>query len=286
MSRGVWVCGTDTGVGKTMVSSGLVRALAVRGCRVVGLKPVVSGALGCSAPPLGAVAGGDGSGAPAAGVPGQWEDLLRLEVAGGVPLRDRQRAVYRLQCPAAPSFAARMEGLSIEPARLLAEVRVGMSLGEFAVVEGVGGVRVPLAPGYDTADFTQALGLPAILVVGVRLGCINHALLSGEALAARGIPLAAWVANLGVEPGYTLVDDTLAAIGEGLGMACGAVLPRLPGAQSSEGGRSDGAWLAQVELQVAASAAALGGLVSALWRTGAGDGHPPRDEFDGPGRVA
>ena len=267
---GVWVCGTDTGVGKTVVSSGLVRALAGRGCRVTGLKPVVSGSLaGMHPEELGSTTEGAFGGAAC------WEDLLRLSVAGGVPLDDEQRSVYRLQCPAAPQFAAAAEGVVILPEHLLAETRrAARTHGEFAVVEGVGGLRVPLAPGYDSGDFARDLGLSAVLVVGIRLGCINHALLTGEALAARGIPLVAWVANAGLVAGYAHLDETVAAIEEGLGVQCAARLPAMPGGESLPAMGPVPDWLVGVEAQVREAASALSSLAALLWsRSGNQDEH-------------
>jgi len=256
---GVWVCGTDTGVGKTAVSAGLVRALSLLGCRVVGLKPVVSGSLT-----------GGSVGEETLGLAGDdcWEDLLRLSLAGGVPLPDAQRAAVRLHQPVAPRFAALTEGVAMDPMQIVRSVQQAGSLAEFAVVEGVGGLRVPLAQGYDTADLAHDLDLPAVLVVGLRLGCINHALLTGEALSSRGIRLAGWVANGGIDPAYGWKDETIAAIEEGLGVACSARLGRLATGRILDREGPDAAWLAEVESQCAAAAVALGELAASLWRHG------------------
>lgn len=254
---GVFVCGTDTGVGKTVVSSGLVRALVRHGRRVTGLKPVVSGSL------AGTLA--TGSMAASASDACVWEDLVRLSLAGGVSLRDSERSVYRLQFPAAPSFAARREGVVIDPGFLVDAVqRVARDFGDFAVVEGVGGLRVPLSPVYDSAEFARDLGLPAVLVVGVRLGCINHALLTGEGLAARGIALAGWVANTGLDPAYADLEETIATIEAGLGAPCSARLDALPGRECLLPGGPHAVWLAAAEAQVLASAEALDGLAGRL----------------------
>ena len=210
---GVWVLGTDTGVGKTKVSAGLVYGLASRGVRVAGLKPVVSGAL-------------DWMGAPA-GQPQVWEDLLALEQAGGVVLSPNRRSILALQAPASPHFAAQEQGVQVDFAALLAGIRDVAADVEMVVVEGVGGLRVPLTARFDTADLAVALGLPVVLVVGLRLGCINHALLTAEALRSRGLTIATWVANTGLSEPYARVDETVATISARLGVPCSAVLPPL-----------------------------------------------------------
>ena len=118
---------------------------------------------------------------------------------------------YLLQEPAAPHWAAALEGAQINGAHILAcHTRIA-AMADAVVVEGVGGFRVPLTDGYDSADLAQQLGLPLVLVVGLRLGCINHALLTAEAIAARGLKLAGWVANL-VDPEMRHVDANLEAI--------------------------------------------------------------------------
>jgi dethiobiotin synthetase len=246
--RGVWICGTDTGVGKTVVSSGLVRALASLGARVVGIKPVVSGAvhLAVEQDP-------------------RWEDLERLGLAGGVRLDANARSVYRFGEPAAPAFAAAGEGVRIDPASLVAGTRRLAASGEFAVVEGVGGIRVPLAGSYDTSHLMVDLGYPAVLVVGMRLGCINHALLSAEVLAARGVVMGAWVANLGLDRGYLHVEETVHTLEQALGMACAARLGALGGGAPLVSGVDLGDWMAGVERQIQGASLALGRLAQQLF---------------------
>ncbi len=221
---GVWVLGTDTGVGKTKVSAGLVHALAGAGCRVAGIKPVVSGALRLRATLA------ETAPMPALGATDMlvWEDVLALEEAGGIPLPERVRNAVALLEPASPHFAAAAEQREIGLAALLASIETGCSLADLLVLEGVGGLRVPVSAGLDMADLVVATGFPVLLVVGLRLGCINHALLTAEALRARGVVLAGWVANTGLDVSYQRVADTVRTLDEGLGVPCAACLPGLP----------------------------------------------------------
>jgi dethiobiotin synthetase len=251
------VVGTDTGVGKTLVSAGLTRSLALREKRVCALKPVVSG----SVPAFRAA---DASMAPCG--PPLWEDLEFLTMAGGVPLSAAERAIYRFHAPAAPSLAATLEGRKVDRRILLAGIQQVMGLAEFSVVEGVGGFRVPLGEGFDTADLAVWLGLPVVLVVALRLGCISHAMLTMEAITARGLRLSGWVANGGIDSSYAWTDETIGVLEEGLGVNCSARFGGLvqSGAQSPRGPVGSPEWRAAVESQVAAASDLLGGLARAL----------------------
>ncbi|XHS79980.1 dethiobiotin synthase [Burkholderiaceae bacterium UC74_6] len=131
-----------------------------------------------------------------------------------------------LREPCAPHIAAKLEGRSIDADQLLKSIRATAALGDLALIEGVGGFRVPLVPGFDTADLAAQLQLPVVLVVGLRLGCINHALLTAEAIRARGLTLAAWVANT-ADPHQPHVADNLAALDQALAAPCWGHVPRL-----------------------------------------------------------
>lgn len=180
MTRGVFVTGTDTHVGKTWISLGLVTALKGRGLRTGAMKPVASGCI-----------------ETAEGL--RNEDALRLQAAANVPLAYRQVNPVSLAPPIAPHLAAREAGTAIDVQALSDAFRVLAGHCEWVVVEGAGGWRVPLGDDETLADLVRAMVLPVILVVGVRLGCLNHALLSAEAIRGDGMTLAGWVANL-VEP--------------------------------------------------------------------------------------
>ncbi len=209
MSRGVFVTGTDTGVGKTVVACALVRALRARGLRVAPMKPVAAGA----------VPHGDG-----------WanEDTIALARAAGpgAPPPGEITPVL-LREAIAPHVAAAREGRAIALAPLVEAHRALARACDFTVVEGVGGFRVPLARGLDAADLAAALGLPVVLVVGLRLGCLNHALLTAESIARAGLPLAGWVANA-IDPAMAARDENVAALAERLGAPLLGLLPFAP----------------------------------------------------------
>jgi len=173
---GCFVTGTDTGVGKSLVSSALLVQLARQGRRCVGMKPVAAGTMLHQ---------------------GQWmnEDVLQLQAAGNVDVPLALQCPYLLHAPLSPHLAARAEACTISLDRLVSSYGQLARLADAVVVEGAGGFRVPLTEGLDGADLAAAFGLPVILVVGVRLGCLNHALLTQEAILARGLPLAGWVAS-------------------------------------------------------------------------------------------
>lgn len=175
-----FVTGTDTGIGKTLVSSALLHALGQQGVRAAGMKPVAAGAEWRD---------------------GVWhnDDVDALAAAAPLALPPALTTPYLLRTAAAPHIAAALEGVRIEPEHILHCFRQIQQQAEAVVVEGVGGFRVPLTERFDTADLAQQLGLPVILVVGLRLGCISQALLTAEAIAVRGLRLAGWVANT-VEP--------------------------------------------------------------------------------------
>ena len=205
--RGCFVTGTDTEVGKTVITAGLLHALARQGLRVAGYKPVAAGAVWQAA---------------LSGPGGHWrnDDVEALHAASNIELTHSEVCPCLLEEACAPHLAARLEGGRIEPAVLIAGAHRLMPRCDALVVEGVGGFCVPLveaeapdvddaaqdaaaAPAADTGwgadDLALALDLPVILVVGLRLGCINHALLTAEAVAARGLRLAGWIANR-IEP--------------------------------------------------------------------------------------
>jgi dethiobiotin synthetase len=174
MSKAWFVAGTDTGVGKTAVSCGLLAAAAEAGLRTAAVKPV---AAGC-----------DDN--------GYNEDALYLQSAMTEDLDYSQVNPVALKAAIAPHIAAGLEGKRMQASRLAGLCR-GVMLGEadFVLIEGAGGWRVPINPRETLADLAVELQLGVILVVGMRLGCINHALLTAEAIRRDGLPLAGWVAN-------------------------------------------------------------------------------------------
>ena len=174
MSHTFFIAGTDTGVGKTLVAAGLLLAAEQRGLSTAAMKPV---AAGCDAQ-------------------GHNEDALVLQAAMTLQLDYQQVNPVALSPAIAPHIAAAQAGRSLEVARLAGYCRGTMSAGaDVLLVEGAGGWRVPLNERQTLADLAVELRTPVILVVAMRLGCINHALLTAEAIAHDGLPLAGWVAN-------------------------------------------------------------------------------------------
>lgn len=206
--NGFFITGTDTEIGKTFSGAALTHAFTALGRRVTPIKALAAGQ---------------------ELVDGQWvnEDVATLRAAQSLGLTDAQVGPLQFREPCAPHIAARLEGRRIEREPLLAAVRATAALGDLALVEGAGGFRIPLAEGWDSADLAVDLGLPVILVVGLRLGCINHALLTAEAVRARGLKLAAWVANT-VDARQPHVTDNLQALQAGLQAPCLGHLPRFP----------------------------------------------------------
>ena len=191
-AQGIFVAGTDTGVGKTRVATALLRAWAARGLRVAGMKPVAAGAL---------LRNGQLSNA----------DVEALRAAANVDVPPGSDNPYCFAPAIAPHIAARQAGVSIELARIRAAFEKLAAGADRVVVEGVGGLLVPLNASEDMGHLAQALSLPVVLVVGLRLGCLNHALLTVEAIAARGLALAGWVANA-VDPEMEQTKANLAAL--------------------------------------------------------------------------
>ena len=189
-SRGVFVTGTDTGVGKTTVACALLRAAVLRGYRAVGMKPVSSGI------------------APGAAVNA---DVSALALAGNVDAPLALRNPYAFVPAIAPHLAAQGVGETIELDTIRAAFNALMLRADRVIVEGGGGALVPLGERGDMLDIAPALGIPVVLVVGMRLGCINHALLAALAIRARGLQFAGWVAN-GIDPHYEALSANVAAL--------------------------------------------------------------------------
>ncbi|MDP1559504.1 MAG: dethiobiotin synthase [Nitrosomonas sp.] len=172
MTTGFFITGTDTGVGKTRVSCALLHAFAAEGKAVVGMKPV---AAGCEH--------------------GKWRDVELLVAASNVVAAREQINPYALIPPLAPQIAAKLANIEIEIEVIQQAYARLKKTAEVVIVEGVGGFLVPFNHQHDGADLAKLLGLPVILVVGIRLGCLNHALLTARAIRTSGCPLIGWVAN-------------------------------------------------------------------------------------------
>jgi dethiobiotin synthetase len=195
--HGVFVTGTDTGVGKTLVACALILAVAATGRRVVGMKPVAAGAQ-----------------ADAQGMLVN-DDVVRIMAASNVAAPRTNVNPYCFAPATAPHLAARASGVEIVLEEILAAYWKLAALAEFVVVEGVGGFCVPLNAREDSADLARHLGLPVLLVVGMRLGCLNHTLLTAQAIRAQGLRLAGWIANR-IDPSMAVAEENVTALAERL----------------------------------------------------------------------
>ncbi|SHL18726.1 dethiobiotin synthase [Phytopseudomonas punonensis] len=215
MSAAYFITGTDTEIGKTTVAAGLLHAARRAGKSTAAAKPVASG---CQLT-------ADGL---------RNEDALALLAECSVPLLYEEVNPWAFAPAIAPHLAARDAGVRLEVAGLSAAVRVILDKGaDFTAVEGAGGWRVPLTGTANLSDLARALQLPVILVVGVRLGCINHAVLTAEAILGDGLPLAGWVANI-VDPQIARLQDNLATLSDRLPAPCIGQVPYLATASAEQ----------------------------------------------------
>jgi len=182
LRRGIFVTGTDTGVGKTLVSTALMRALKSRGMKVAGMKPVASG-----------------SEPTAEGL--RNEDALALMREQSVPFTYEQVNPYAFAAPIAPHIAAAHAGIAIDLQRIVAAFEILQARSNQVIVEGAGGWLAPISAAAGMQELALALNIPVLLVVGLRLGCLNHALLSARAIESSGLPICGWVANR-IEPDF------------------------------------------------------------------------------------
>jgi dethiobiotin synthetase len=205
-ARSVFITGTDTGIGKTRISCALLLAARRRPLKAYGMKPVASGCVFKD---------------------GEWhsEDADLLRAYSTTPTPDLALMnPYALEEPIAPQIAARHAGVSIELERLQAAHQALAYSANLLVVEGVGGWAVPFSDTAMQAHLVRALNIPVILVVGIRLGCINHALLTAQAIAADGGRLLGWIANR-IDPKTLCADEVIASIEEELDVPLLADVP-------------------------------------------------------------
>ena len=211
-ARGLFVTGTDTGVGKTVIACGLVRGFALAGERVAVMKPIASGA---GWTPEGLRNG----------------DALALIQAANVPLTYTQVNPYCFEPPISPHIAAEDDNIVIDIDTIVAGFGALGSISDRVVVEGAGGWLAPIGDRSSMGDLAEALGLPAVLVVGLRLGCLNHAELSRRAIEAQRVPLAGWIANR-LGPPMEREAENLATLARRLGAPL-AIVPFAPGREDS-----------------------------------------------------
>ena len=201
MPQSYFVTGTDTGIGKTIVSCALLSAYSARGNAVIGMKPVVTGR-----------------------VCGEWADVKAIVAASSIAAPREWVNPYAFIPPISPHLAAKEAGIEIDVEVIRQACLNLQKISDVVVVEGVGGIMVPLNDRNDVADMAYALDLPVILVVGMRLGCLNHALITAKIIQASGLKLAGWVANQ-IDPQMNSFDENLHTLKERLNCPLLGVLP-------------------------------------------------------------
>ena len=213
---GFFIAGTDTGSGKTRVTVGLLRAMRAAGIVASGMKPVASGTIAT-------LDGKINEDVAAIAVESRSRSNLEPNVCPNIA----DINPYCFDPPISPHIAAQRAGIDIEPQRIAeAYARLAADC-ELVIVEGTGGWLAPIGPQDTMADVARALGLPVVLVVGLRLGCLNHALLSAQAIERSGLPLAGWIGNA-IDPSMQALPENLQTLQQRLGAPALALLPHAP----------------------------------------------------------
>jgi dethiobiotin synthetase len=205
MAQSYFVIGTDTNVGKTYVASALVQHFAALGIKTVGMKPVASG---CEFNEKNELIN---------------EDVTALISASNISATLDLINPYRFAPAIAPHIAAEQAGVQIDLNVIQQAYAQLVGMADVVVVEGAGGFCVPLNSTQTLADLAVLLNIPMILVVGIRLGCINHALLTVEAIQTRGLRLAGWIANE-IEPNFAMFDENLSSLQQRIAAPCLSVV--------------------------------------------------------------
>ncbi len=201
MSQSYFIIGTDTNVGKTYIASALVKEFVGLGFKTIGMKPVASGCQYNKNHEL------------------INEDVTALMKVSNVTSTLDVMNPYRFIPAIAPHIAAEQAGVSIDLEVIANAYQILTRLAEVVIVEGAGGLLVPLNATQTLADLVKLLNIPIILVVGMRLGCINHALLTIELIKARGLTLAGWVANE-IDPTMNMFEDNLSSLQQRISAPC------------------------------------------------------------------
>jgi dethiobiotin synthetase len=210
MSRALFITGTDTEIGKTTATAALAQIARAAGWHTVALKPIAAGLHHEN---------------------GEWlnDDVEALRVSSSGKPGAHEICPYTLEAACAPHIAAQLEGRSFDRLKLKSHVEQHRAQADFTLVEGVGGFCVPLQPHFSTADWAKDLGLEVVLVVGLRLGCLNHALLTAHFIRTQGLHLRAWIANT-LQAGMPYLEDNIAYLQSRFqqqGVAYWGQLPRL-----------------------------------------------------------
>lgn len=210
MSTGYFVTGTDTGIGKTVISCALLHAFAAEGYKVAGMKPIAAGSEN-----------------------GRWMDVEHLLAASNVAVSRQQINPYAFHQPLAPHIAAHQAGMEINLSVIHRAYLELSTHTDIVIVEGVGGFLVPVNHHQTGADLAQALSLPVIMVIGMRLGCLNHALLTSRAIRDADLVLAGWVANC-IDPDMRAIEENIDALAQRLKCPLLGMLPFDQGADSQK----------------------------------------------------
>ena len=210
MNPAYFLTGTDTEIGKTFITCALLQRAAQLGIKAAGIKPVAAGTDQF----------------------GKNEDVENIRAASSVTLANEVINPYCFTAAVAPHIAAAEEGRAIAFSQIKSACSAAQAQAELVIIEGVGGFRVPLGDDGDSADLAVMLGLPIILVVGMRLGCINHALLTAEAISARQLRIAGWVANR-MDPNMARFDENLATLTALIKAPLLGVVPHAPAGGSA-----------------------------------------------------
>ncbi len=211
MTQAYFITGTDTEIGKTQVTCALLAQAAHQGLRAAALKPVAAGV--------------DGS--------GHNEDVLRLMRSANVSLPRETVNPWLLKDPLSPHIAARRAGMEITTAPIIECFHAACAQTDLLLVEGVGGLYAPLSDTLGQPDLIRELDIPVILVVGLRLGCLNHALLTMAALQQEGCRLAGWVGNR-IDPDYQAAAENIDTLRQRINAPCLGILPFDPAATPTE----------------------------------------------------
>ena len=208
MAEGYFITGTDTECGKTEITLALMQKLQSTGYSVLGMKPVASGAVPTA----------DGL---------RNDDARRILRQASIPLQYDLVNPFAFEPPIAPHVAAEQAGMDIRFGRILESLRELSNRADLVVVEGVGGWRVPLGNDGAVSDLARAMNLPVVLVVGMKLGCINHALLTAESILSGGFKMTGWVANV-VHPEMLEQEANIATLKREITAPCLGVVPYMP----------------------------------------------------------
>ena len=210
MSQAYFITGTDTEIGKTHATCALLAAADLQGLRAVALKPVAAGT----------------------DATGRNEDVVRLMAASNVALPERTVNPWLLQEPLSPHIAARHAGVEITAATIIETFHLADERTDLLLVEGVGGLYAPLSDTLTQPELIRQLDIPVILVVGLRLGCLNHALLTAAAIEKEGLQFAGWIGNR-VDLAFQASAENIQTLNERLNAPCLGILPFDPMASAS-----------------------------------------------------